>query len=200
MSKSFAVKALALPLLLAAASQPASAVADIGFESGTAAGWSTVGSTAVVSTFGSYTPVWGDWFGVATSGTQNVYSTFTRSIGLTAGQSIRLAFAFLTQDYAPFNDDAYLSVNGTPIFTASVASVGNFGSTPWQTYRFVAPSAGQYTVEVGVANRVDGAVSSFALVDAVVPEPATWALLIAGFGMVGFASRRRVVGTMTVQH
>jgi hypothetical protein len=27
--------------------------------------------------------------------------------------------------------------------------------------------------------------------DAVIPEPATWAMLIAGFGMVGFAARRR---------
>lgn len=31
---------------------------------------------------------------------------------------------------------------------------------------------------------------------AVVPEPATWAMLIAGFGMVGFAARRRRMATV----
>jgi hypothetical protein len=30
---------------------------------------------------------------------------------------------------------------------------------------------------------------------AVIPEPATWGLMIAGFGMVGFAMRRRTVAT-----
>jgi len=32
---------------------------------------------------------------------------------------------------------------------------------------------------------------SFRVITAAVPEPSTWAMLIAGFGMVGFAARRR---------
>jgi hypothetical protein len=35
----------------------------------------------------------------------------------------------------------------------------------------------------------------FANVRAVIPEPATWALLITGFGMVGLAVRRRRIFT-----
>jgi len=32
---------------------------------------------------------------------------------------------------------------------------------------------------------------SFSLITAAVPEPASWAMMLAGFGMVGFAARRR---------
>lgn len=32
--------------------------------------------------------------------------------------------------------------------------------------------------------------------EAVIPEPASWAMLIAGFGMIGFTARRRMVATV----
>ncbi|WP_255602578.1 FxDxF family PEP-CTERM protein [Polymorphobacter megasporae] len=38
-----------------------------------------------------------------------------------------------------------------------------------------------------------GSSVTFALATAAVPEPASWALMLAGFGMVGFAARRRTV-------
>lgn len=42
----------------------------------------------------------------------------------------------------------------------------------------------------GSANGIQFKVGDY-VPNAVVPEPATWAMLIAGFGMVGFAARRR---------
>lgn len=47
-------------------------------------------------------------------------------------------------------------------------NAGDFGITPL-------PNVGRYVLNVS----------------AVVPEPATWGLMIAGFGLVGFAARRR---------
>ena len=41
---------------------------------------------------------------------------------------------------------------------------------------------------------------SFRVVTAAVPEPATWAMMIAGFGLVGFAMRRRQKMAVRVAH
>lgn len=46
----------------------------------------------------------------------------------------------------------------------------------------------------GVAFEFD----DFAAATAAVPEPATWAMLIMGFGLVGFAARRRRSGAMAL--
>lgn len=46
----------------------------------------------------------------------------------------------------------------------------------------------------GVAFEFD----DFAATAAAVPEPATWAMLIAGFGLVGFAARRRRHGAIAI--
>ncbi len=42
-------------------------------------------------------------------------------------------------------------------------------------------------------NSIDGPYAATGTFAAVVPEPATWAMLIAGFGLVGYAARRRRV-------
>lgn len=60
-------------------------------------------------------------------------------------------------------------------------------------YRF---DAGQSLASFGIN---EGAISSITLYQTggdVVPEPATWAMMIAGFGLVGAAARRRTVGTL----
>jgi hypothetical protein len=185
------MKYLLIPALIALAAQPAAAATNLGFEDGTTTGWASSGSTGATTANGVFTPQMGNWFGIVFSGNQDVYSTLSQTVFLQAGKSIRGFVGFQTDDYLPFDDDGYLTVNGTPLFTASVASVGAGGNTGWVPFRFIAPTAGSYTLELGVANRGDGAVSSIAVLDTAVPEPATWALLITGFGMVGFAARSR---------
>ena len=49
----------------------------------------------------------------------------------------------------------------------------------------------RFTLAVG--RTTAGATGSYRLILSAVPEPATWALMLAGFGMVGFAMRRRRV-------
>jgi hypothetical protein len=186
------MKQLLIPAIALLAAMPAQAAANLGFESGSTSGWTTSGTAFASTGTDGFTPQLGSWFGVVSAGSQDVYSTLTQSFTLAAGKRIRGFVGFKANDYLPFNDDAYLTVNGTPLFTASVASVGDFGSTGWQAFSFQAPVSGTYTLELGVANRGDSSVNSVAVLDATVPEPATWTMLIAGFAMVGLSSRRRV--------
>lgn len=85
--------------------------------------------------------------------------------------------------FTPSNNIQNVLVGPVPAFSAS--SVYTFQintglATPGVLYFGV--TDGQYADNGG----------GFRITISQVPEPATWAMLIAGFGMVGFAARRRV--------
>ncbi len=100
----------------------------------------------------------------------------------------------------------------SPLGGSSGACFGGVGAgcgyTGWIKSTFTITDAGFYTLQFGVSNSLDQAFDSglaFAglVIDGApidptpgIPEPATWAMLIAGFGMVGFAARRRRSHTM----
>ena len=73
---------------------------------------------------------------------------------------------FKANDYMPFNDIGLVQIYDgsfnyiTSPWWANVAAVGNYGTTGWQYWEFQAPSAGTYQINPGVANRLDGALSS----------------------------------------
>lgn len=171
---------------------PAQAAVNLGFEDGTRAGWTVSGAAGATTSIGGFSAVEGNWFGYVESAQQGVYQTLTQVVALTAGQVLKGKVGFSTTDYLPYNDNGFFSINGTNLFAASVSSVGNYGSTGWLDWNFVAPTAGNYTLQLGVRNALDGGVASYAVLDAgVVPEPATWVMMIAGFAMVGLGARGR---------
>lgn len=180
---------------LAAALQfatPSQAATNIGFEDGTTAGWTLSGNGGATTSVGGFTAAFGNWFGYVATGPQNSNQTLTQVFALSAGQTLKGKVGFSTTDYNPFNDDGFFSINGTNIFAASVGSVGDFGSTGWVDWSFTAPTAGSYTLQLGVRNNVDGGVPSVAVLDSgVVPEPSTWVMMIAGFALVGLGARGR---------
>lgn len=83
--------------------------------------------------------------------------------------------------------------NSSPIQTFYSGSDAGGNPNPWTTYSFnVALGAGTYDLRFAQADNqsfftqgVDNASVSF------VPEPASWTMLIVGFGLVGAAARRR---------
>jgi hypothetical protein len=195
---------LAAALSVAAISAPALAVVNAGFETGDLSGWTAVGGASAVTSHSAgnssntWAPVEGNFFARLTAGLgTGVYSTLTQTFSLAANQTISGYVGYQAEDYQPFTDDAFLTIGSTVLFTASTFTVGDFGSSGWQAWSFTAPTAGSYTLQLGVRNTSDNVNTPSAMLDgvstAVVPEPQTWALMIIGFGLVGVASRRRTV-------
>lgn len=125
--------------------------------------------------------------------------------GLTVGKTYSVGF-----DYGFAQQSGF---NGTTIQNMSVGFAGvtkttanftlpshNFSGWMHTSYDFVATSATDTLSFLAYGNLP---VPPFALLDGVsfspdtVPEPATWAMLIAGFGMVGATARRRRANAVT---
>ena len=94
--------------------------------------------------------------------------------------------------------------NGGPVWAPLGGNSGQCfnlgcGYTGWIQATYTIATAGTYRLAFGVTNWSDNAFDSGlayagVFVDGVgvgVPEPASWAMLIAGFGLVGAAARRR---------
>lgn len=126
--------------------------------------------------------------------------SLSRSINLIAGLTYNLGFDY----YAPANgianpNDASLRffINGAP--AGSALTAGSVSGTPAQTWinfntTFVAGASGPANLQFEFRG-LGVTAADFAIdrvyVTAAVPEPATWAMLMFGFGAVGGALRRR---------
>lgn len=103
----------------------------------------------------------------------NVSGTYN---GVTASRSVQF---FNSTNYGGFNVGFVGQGTGPVLYTGSTADpVFNLGTFQLQPFGFGVK--GGYTVTI-------------AAVAAAVPEPATWAMMILGFGLVGYAVRRRAV-------
>lgn len=121
--------------------------------------------------------------------------------GPTSGNVATLAFlspiSFL--NFLWGSPDAYnvLTVNstaGTQTFTAAGLGFPVIsGSQSFSQYVHFTANAGTLINSVSFSNSptVDAFEAANFSVTAPVPEPATWALMFAGFGMIGFTMRRR---------
>jgi hypothetical protein len=128
---------------------------------------------------------------------QGYLGTFLAA-GPTAGQPATLTFTQPT-NFLSFlwgSPDTYnvLTINGTQTFTAASLgfSVVN-GAQSFAQYVNFAGTNGSLINTVSFSNNpaTDAFESANFSVTAPVPEPATWAMMLVGFGGIGFAMRRR---------
>jgi hypothetical protein len=166
------------------------------YNSGSIPGWTVTGGTGEWQP-GNSTSVFFNTAG-GQSGPTVAYSnggTFAQLLGATtvAGDTYTLSF------YEGWRNDQTLPVNtvdlmigGTPIAaTGAALTQGN-----WTLYQatFTALTSGQ-SIGIDVANigGGQGDFDNFSLSAAAIPEPAAWLLMLAGFGGLGAALRRRQI-------
>ena len=206
----YALAAVAIGLVPAAAS--AQLVANGGFEMpvipGTCCntvppdslpGWNvTTGNVNVVNGTFNGTPSPGP--NLAYQGTQYLdlvgqggTGGISQGLTLTAGNLYNLTFAYSNNGFAP-NEST--SASASFLIDGLAGTISHSTSTPtnldWQIFsaNFVAtgPNILSFT-------NLTGGPNEGILLDAVsvtgVPEPGTWAMMVLGFGAIGFATRRR---------
>lgn len=128
--------------------------------------------------------------------------------GLTAGTVYTLSFYWAAAQQAGFTGNTTESWGvtfGNQSFSTATVTNPSTGFTPWTkvTYNFTASATSQ-TLSFLAAGGPSGGQPPFSLLDGVslvaAPEPATWAVMVAGLGLVGFLTvrRRRTGGTPTL--
>ncbi len=87
------------------------------------------------------------------------------------GETIGFNWTFSTQDYAPFNDFAFVQVNGQVVtLLSSVAAVGDYGTSGPQAFSHTFDQPGTYTLVIGVADSGDSSVDSTLVLSNLPPQ------------------------------
>ncbi|HQT32258.1 MAG TPA: PEPxxWA-CTERM sorting domain-containing protein [Thiobacillus sp.] len=150
-----------------------SSVADVYFDDGTLLGIASISDSGTGVAFTQYaTPA-------DLPGGNNLTPTFSTTAGFSADSDAPVSFNGVTSGEwltITFN----LQAAQTYASVISALSLPNYGGI------------GDLRVGLHVQSFADGGSESFVNVPAPVPEPETYAMLLAGLGLVGFAARRKL--------
>ena len=186
MTKASFLACAALALTLGTSQvQAAELVTNGGFETGDFTGFTRTGNqgfTGVSGAFSGTNPYEGNFQGYF--GAVGSAGTISQTLATVAGQQYLISFAL--RSFGGRTNSFAADFGATNLITLS-----NFGNLPYNVFTFTETATSAATV-LSFRIRQD---PSYYLLDSVsvvgVPEPATWALMITGFGVVGGAMRRR---------
>ena len=123
-----------------------------------------------------------------TTGNSGMY----QNIATTAGEHYTLSFAFSARPNTGNTNDINVFWNGALV--AANAGSNPTGAHQWQVFNFdVIGAAGSSQLKfaaAGASDALGGSLDAVSVVRAV-PEPETYAMMLAGLGLVGFLARRR---------
>lgn len=119
--------------------------------------------------------------------------------GLTVGQKYQLSFYWASGQQAGFTGvttEGWTGSLGASTFATSVNTTPSKGFDSWQQFTTtITATSTSETLKFLATGGPSGSQPPFALLDGVslsaVPEAGTWAMMFAGFGLMGFALRRR---------
>lgn len=134
-------------------------------------------------------------FGDVTNGA-GIKQSFT---GL-AGETVTQYYAALARDLS--TNAAFVVVNGEVTFISATFLAG----APWQSFHYTLPADGTYTLGFGVVDIIPAIPDSYMLFldnqagsirdfSPPIPEPETYAMLIAGLALLGFMAKRKSLST-----
>ena len=131
------------------------------------------------------------WRSAAVAGTSGLLNFNPTGVQLTAGQNY---IAFLGTFYTTGTGQA--SVSSCNPFSGGACAVSN--ANPNLGRAIIGRALGSNLDELSFAQVVNGSQDlTFSATVTAVPEPASWAMMIAGFGLVGGAMRRRTRKSIT---
>lgn len=174
---------LVAAMLVAAPASAAELITNGGFETGDFTGWTvTTGQGTIVNTANPYTGTYAARLRVNNGATR----TLSQAVATTQGYSYQLTYWLRNVDATDAVDDWAVTTGATTV------DFGDRGAFPYTqfTQNFVG-QAGSTLVEFDFQHIRPGAFFLDDVSVTVVPEPTTWALMIAGFAMAGGALRAR---------
>lgn len=180
--------AAALALMASASALSATAaelISNGGFETGNLTGWSITGSTLFTGV-DTLSPHSGSF--AYFDGTQGSNTVISQTVGTVAGQSYDYSF-WLRNEGSGGATSLFSATLGGQLLT-SLSNAAGFGYTHFSGT--VVAAASNQTLSFTFRN--DPSFWDFddaSLTGAVIPEPATWAMLVIGFGGLGASLRAR---------